>query len=209
MGLLSPFFMAYLFHGEKRKVVLFNGPRHSGKDTAAAQCVKTFGAHHFKFSAPIKAAIKAAFSLSDADVDYLESIKTEPTPILMGKSYVDTQISFSEDWVKTLWGVKAFGFLAVRHLQGAIAESPSQGLYISSDSGFAQEAEPVINLFGPKNVLLVKLVRDGKTFEGDSRSYIHLPGVATVTLLNDDIQSYRQRVDDLVGSFLAGEPSPF
>lgn len=201
--------MAYLPDGQQRKVVLFNGPRHSGKDTAAIRCVRTFGAHHFKFSGPIKAAIKAAYSLADADVEYLESIKTEPCSLLMGKSYVEVQISFSEDWVKPFWGVEAFGHLAVRGLQAAIKEDPAQGLYVSSDSGFAQEAVPVVNLFGAQNVLLVKLIRDGKTFEGDSRSYIELPGIATVTLLNDDFQSYLQCVDDLVGSFLAGEPSPF
>lgn len=201
--------MACLPYGQQRKVVLFNGPRHSGKDTAAIRCVRTFEAHHFKFSGPIKAAIKAAYSLADADVEYLESIKTEPCSLLMGKSYVEVQISFSEDWVKPFWGVEAFGHLAVRGLQAAIKEDPAQGLYVSSDSGFAQEAVPVVNLFGAQNVLLVKLIRDGKTFEGDSRSYIELPGIATVTLLNDDFQSYLQCVDDLVGSFLAGEPSPF
>jgi len=201
--------MAYRQDGQERKLVLFNGPRHSGKDTAVLRCVETFNAYHFKLSAPNKAAIKAIFELTDEDVDYLESIKTQDTSLLFGTSYVKAQISFSEDWLKKFLGIHVFGELARRKVHREAALNRRQGLFCCSDSGFACEAEPLVDLFGEENVLLVKLVREGKTFEGDSRSYIDLPGVATVTLLNDDKESYLQSVDDLVSSFLAEDPLPF
>lgn len=202
--------MAFLPTGQDRKLVLFNGPRHSGKDTAALRCVHTFDAYHFKMSAPIKAAIKAAFELSDEDVDFLETTKTKPSDLFFGKSYVEMQISFSEDWLKPLFNKYIFGDLALRYILGAITDYPGQGLYVCSDSGFAEEALPLVDLFGKKNVLLVHLQRTGKDFSGDSRNYIHLSGVPHVTVGNDgSVDAYHKAIDDVVGSFLAGKQSPF
>jgi hypothetical protein len=185
------------------KLILFNGPRHSGKDTAAIHCQQQFGAYHFKLSGPIKAAIKSMFELKDETVELLEEVKTQAIPVLFDNSYVDCQISFSEDWAKKLFGNYVFGNLAARHVNRHILEHPEQELYVCSDSGFAAEAEPLIRLFGPKNCLLVKLHRPGKTFEGDSRSYISLDEVKTVELSNDyDTEIYCQSIDDLVTSWL-------
>ena len=187
------------------KLILFNGPRHSGKDTAALHVAEILNAYHFKFSAPIKAAIKIAFNLSSQDVDYLESIKTQPTPILFGKSYVEAQISFSEEWAKPSFGQDVFGEWAVNAIRNVQAKAyiRKYDLFVSSDSGFACEAWPVIeNLFGVENTLLVRVYRQGKNFDGDSRSYIELPGVETVEIENNDsIGDYHKRVIALVQRF--------
>ena len=187
------------------KLILFNGPRHSGKDTAALHVAEMLNAYHFKFSAPIKAAIKTAFNLSSQDVDYLESIKTQPTPILFGKSYVEAQISFSEEWAKPSFGQDVFGRWAVNAIRDVLAKAyiRKYDLFVSSDSGFACEAWPVIeNLFGVENTLLVRVYRQDKNFDGDSRSYIELPGVETVEIENNDsIGDYHKRVIALVQRF--------
>ena len=187
------------------KLILFNGPRHSGKDTAALHVAEILNAYHFKFSAPIKAAIKIAFNLSSQDVDYLESIKTQPTPILFGKSYVEAQISFSEEWAKPSFGQDVFGEWAVNAIRNVQAKAyiRKYDLFVSSDSGFACEAWPVIeNLFGVENTLLVRVYRQGKNFDGDSRSYIELPGVETVEIENNNsISDYHKRVIALAQRF--------
>lgn len=186
------------------KLILWNGPRHSGKDTAALRCVQALGAYHFKMSGPIKAAIRAAFELHDEEVDYLESIKTTDTSLLYGHSYVDTQISFSEEWAKPFFGTKVFGLLAARHVRNAMKRDPGQTLYVCSDSGFDHEAEPLIELFKPENVLLVRIYRDGKTFKGDSRSYIELPGVTTISLTNNGaVEQYHEAVDFVASTWLS------
>lgn len=200
--------MAILQPGTSRKLILFNGPRHSGKDTAAIRCVHTFDAYHFKMSGPIKAAVRAMFSLTDEDVDGLEIRKTTGVPLFFGKSYVDVQISFSEDWTKPFFGTEAFGFLARRHVEKAIERDPTQGLFVCSDSGFDHEAKQLIDLFGAKNVLLVRIFRDGKTFDGDSRSYIYLDKVPTITVSNSNFNAYQTTIDDVVASFLANEKCP-
>lgn len=187
------------------KLILFNGPRHSGKDTAALHCVRTYGAHHFKMSQPLKGGIKAIFDLSDEQVEWLESIKTDPSAALFGKSYVDLQISLSEDWLKQLYGDSIFGRLAADKLIVARAENPDQELYVCSDSGFASEAWPVIKLFGPENTLLVRITRPGKTFTGDSRSYIELDGITAIALNNDgDEGKYKRSVEQVVEHWLYG-----
>jgi hypothetical protein len=194
----------------KPKLILFNGPRHSGKDTAALRCEAEFQAYHFKLSGPIKAAVKAMFELKDNTVNFLETIKTQRVPIFFDKSYVDCQISFSEDWVKPFFGEYTFGILAARHVQRHMLDNPNQELYVCSDSGFAAEAQPLIDLFGADNVLLVKPHREGKTFTGDSRSYIELDDVTTVSITNNGtIDEYHRMVDHLTAVWLAEGPAGF
>ena len=200
--------MAILAPGQNRKLILFNGPRHSGKDTAALRCVETFDAFHFKMSGPIKAALRAMFDLHEDEVNYLESIKTVNSSLLFDTSYVDAQISFSEDWAKSFFGTQVFGLLAARCIRNAFRRYPAQAVFVCSDSGFAHEALPLVDIFGPANILLVRVFRDGKTFEGDSRSYIHLNNVASISVTNRTIDSYRQEIDDVVATFLSDEQCP-
>ena len=42
----------------------------------------------------------------------------------------------------------------------------------------------MLELFGNENAILIRLRRDGCTYEGDSRSYIELPDVHTVDIMN-------------------------
>lgn len=181
------------------KLVLFNGPRHSGKDVASLYCESAFDAHHFKMSGPIKAAIRAMFNFHDDEIAYLEQIKTEPTFLLFGRGYVETQISFSESWAKQLFDPWIFGNLAARQIRDYMRDNPDQKLYVCSDSGFTTEAQPVIDIFGKENTLLVKIHREGKTFAGDSRSYIDIEGVETVKLFNNGtVDEYHRAIKNLV-----------
>ena len=189
---------------EKSRLILFNGPRHSGKDEAANYCARRLGANRFKMSGPIKAAIKAMFALTDEDVALLETIKTEPSPLLFGLSYVQAQISISEDWAKKVWGKDVFGRMASGAVQRWERYAGKGALYVCSDSGFSEEAKSLVyDVILPENTLLVKLVRPGKTFEGDSRSYINLAGVETIVIANDaDLDLYHQTLERAIGEWL-------
>lgn len=190
-----------MLHGlTNRKLILFNGPRHSGKDTAADHVWSTFpDTMRFKMSRPLKDGIKAFFNLTDAQVAYLESKKTEPDELLFQNSYVDVQISMSEYWAKDKFGMRVFGKLALREIQ----KSPSK-IFVCSDSGFDYEAAPLLPYFGISNVLLVRLHREGKTFAGDSRGYIELPGVRTLEMSNDSSTThFREQVKEIVGIWLS------
>lgn len=183
------------------KLILFNGPRHSGKDTACNYLEATWhNIYNFKMSGPIKAAIKGMFSLTDVQVSYLESIKTEPSTLLGGRSYVECQISFSEAWAKHFFDKSIFGDLAASRIFKS--DLSDETMCVCSDSGFAEEADPVIRLIGRRKVLLVHIFRDGKTYNGDSRDYILLPGVTTVEITNNgSVPEYLQAVEQLAYEF--------
>jgi hypothetical protein len=189
------------------KLILFNGPRHSGKDEAANYCAEMFGANRFKMSGPIKAAIKAMFALSDEDVELLGTVKTQPSPLLFGRSYVEVQISFSEEWAKELWGKDVFGKIAARAVNQWQRYAGSGSLYVCSDSGFVEEAQELVyQVVGPDNVLLVQLERPGKSFVGDSRSYIELHDVKTIKIQNaGTLAEYHAKIANEVANWLARE----
>jgi len=185
------------------RVIFFNGPRHSGKDTAALYCEKALGASHFKQSKPLKAAVQVFYDLTDEEVAHLESIKTQPSDLLFGKSYVEAQISLSEDWAKWFHADEAiFGKLSARRLR---RRSFLSRLVVCSDSGFASEALPIIDQFGADNVLLVRVHRDGKTYAGDSRGYISLPRIISVDVENNGtIEEYHAHIHQLAVNWLEG-----
>lgn len=182
-----------------KKMILFNGPRHSGKDTAADFVWSTYpNTMRFKLSGPIKSAIAAMFELSSAQIAHLESIKTEPTPLLFGRSYVETQINFSEMWAKEFFGVRVFGNLAARKI-----ETSASSLFVCSDSGFDYVAAPLLKHIGLSNTLLLKLTRSGKSFDGDSRDYIDLPGVSTIWLDNSgSVVDYHNKIKTVIDAWL-------
>lgn len=172
------------------KLILFNGPPRSGKDTAVNHLLSKYCAagnysriYGFKFSQPIKDAVKATFALTQEEVQFAEAHKDEPLDLFFGETYRNVQISFSEDWLKKGFGPNVFGELAKRRVDNAIRLDPTEEhVFLCSDSGFASEAKPLVEYFGPENVTLVHVFAPGKTFAGDSRSYINLSGLGVTTL---------------------------
>ena len=74
-------------------------------------------------------------------------------------------IHMSENVIKPSFGASAFGDMFVNSM-------PEEGLVFCSDSGFPEELQPVIDHVGVENVLVVRIHRDGCTYEGDSRSML-------------------------------------
>lgn len=157
-----------------KRVVLFNGPPRSGKDTAAASIPD---ATLVRFAGALKCATHAAFGLP-IDLD-TEAVKDVAQDVFGGMSPRQAYIAMSEQAVRPVFGLNHWGsVLAARVVRS------SARLFVIPDSGFASENPPLLEAVGADNVLLIRVHRQGKTFEGDSRSYIELPGVKTVDLLN-------------------------
>lgn len=182
-----------------RRVILFNGPPGSGKDTAALHVwSKRHNIVHLKFSGTMKSALPMLLGLSKAEVQELEERKNDGHELLGGMSWRQLQIDLSEKFVKPRLGVAEFGRIAVRQIKNSMSN-----LILFSDSGFAPEAWPVIQYVGAENVLLVHIHRPGHTFEGDSRSYIDLPNVTTVVIHNTGtLDAFHKRIDGVVSGWL-------
>lgn len=158
------------------RIILLNGPPHSGKDTLGKILYQK---HSFatieKFAAPIRAAMCALFGIKDEEIERLKN-----QVMMGGKTLREWMIGFSEYYAKVYGGKKVFGELMLRRLD----ERPELRTVIITDSGFAEEAEVLIERYGADNVALVHIHRDGCDFNGDSRSYLELP-VRTIEVDNN------------------------
>jgi hypothetical protein len=172
-------------------VIFINGPAGSGKDTAGKLIeLCTYDVpqggiapmvHLMKFAAPLKRAVHALLGIENATIDAYEGpAKEEQHAEFFGVTPRQAYIAMSEKLAKPLWGQDFFGLVAMR----AALRHP-HSMVVFTDSGFAREAMPLIAQVGTKRCLLIRLHRDGKTFEGDIRSYIDLDGVQTVDIENN------------------------
>lgn len=74
--------------------------------------------------------------------------------------------------------------------------------------GFVEELPPLIDKLGQENILLLRIHRNGCTFEGDSRDWIP-DGVITNTIdvwNNGSELEYLERVHSIVDKFISNEP---
>jgi len=173
---------------KKKKIILFNGPPGSGKDTAAERVgdlVTTPNVQIEKFAKTVKEGCHAMLGLVNAHGaplahDHFEERKNEPLPEFGGFSPRDTYIWYSEEVMKPRFGNDIFGRLTADR----IAQSHMPIVCIS-DSGFIEEAQVLIDRFGSDNVSLVRMHRTDHDFTGDSRSYIDSDQIPVRELRND------------------------
>jgi len=162
------------------KFILLNGPPGSGKDTVASHLIPYLKFTHLKFAAPIKRMVAA---LLQCDQRTLEQIKDEPNRALrfLNQDMIrdDTPrqllIALSETLLKPRYGNSVFG-----NLLWTEATKSTSKLFVISDCGFQTEVDRLINFAGASNCLLVRLHREGKNFDNDSRSF----------LKSNDVKSY-------------------
>jgi len=188
----------------QKRIILFNGPPRSGKDTAARFVYSDNPfIHWFRFSQPLKDMVSAMFTLNSTDAKVIEEHKDNKLPLLFDNTFRELQIWLSEECMKHRFGKDIFGRLARRRVENSLAK-----LFINSDCGFVEEAIPLLDLVGPKNMLIVQIHREGYDFSKDSRSYITLPGVQTVKLVNQGkLRDYEYNVQAVVKEWLAAQVS--
>lgn len=187
----------------EKTVILFNGPPGSGKDTAASMAFNLvfqkytrnsmipWRPKHLKFADPLKAAAHTLYNIPHSAEYYEKELghkwKNEPSPLFFGRKPRDVYISLSEEYAKRAHDSTFFGRIAARRIQ----LEKQANIFIFSDSGFADEAIPVIGNVGIENVLLVEMRRAGCSYDGDSRSYIaadltkQFPKLKTQVIPND------------------------
>lgn len=158
------------------RILLLNGPKRSGKDTTANFLaarveggVRIGIADHLKRVSHIMAFGPAGYAM---DPNHFDAVKEIPHPAFAGMSPRQFYIHVSERVLKPLYGEDYFGNRFVDAVEAARAEGAK--VVFVPDSGFREEAEPVVRKYGVENVRLVRVHREGCTYEGDSRKYIAL-----------------------------------
>lgn len=194
-----------------KKVILLNGPPGSGKDLSGIilrnmlQFKKPngdlasppFRPVTMKFADPLKQAAHALFgipfSCEHYEKEHGNEWKNKPQVEFYGRTPREVYISLSEEFVKEKFDTSFFGRVAFRRVK----LDKQNNVFIFTDSGFVDEAVPIISAFGIDNVLLIELSRDGCSFANDSRGYVgsqldaKYPGkLKRVRLPNDGDQEF-------------------
>ena len=158
------------------KIIVMNGPPDCGKDEAISFLKRQFGVHPFSFKTELFKLTQTLFCVTEAQWNswYTREGKELPRPELGGKSCRQALIYVSEMVVKPSFGKDWFGKVEAHKLQLLASE----GLIAAcSDGGFNSEIEPLVEAFGASNVHIVRIYREGRTFAGDSRSWIDTKSV--------------------------------
>ena len=185
------------------KIVMFNGPSSSGK-TLAAHTLRErlqYQGTIYKMSTPMDDLMKQLMGLSAEEYENVREIGIDTAhPRLHGKTLREAMIAMAEGFIKPFFGADYFGRWAVE-----------QGIPISArallipDIGFTEEVVPIIEKYGPENVLGVHLSRESTSFEGDNREYVDFGamGVDEVMICGDQgIDMFRTAVLHMVIGWL-------
>lgn len=153
------------------QIILINGPAQSGKDTTGALVEAFTGAFRTKFAKALKNRAHAMLGL-DVPHDAFEMCKDVQMAEFGSMSPRQFYIWFSEEMVKPIFGDRYFGEITLKEVK---EQTDAGRQVVVTDSGFAGEAQPLIEEYGRDDVELWKIYRSGKDFQGDSRSYLTLP----------------------------------
>ncbi len=151
------------------KIILFNGPPRSGKDTAAQIAKRTLAerGYMYKFASPLKDAVHSIFGMAGIMLEHFDSKKSEQLPEFFGMTPREAYIWMSEEVVKPKFGKDFFTKVAIQHLKNF-----NDNTIIISDCGFQEEVDGLVEYFGAKNVYVIYMEREGTDYTNDSRSKI-------------------------------------
>ncbi len=182
-------------------IILLNAPPGAGKDTVGAAIRDRIYdvAEIVKFAQPLKDAARFLYCNDDAELfdsyDKHQDKKNEKCDQFYGASCREVQIGISELLFKPLHGSQVFGKILARKIKEM--EEYTE-VFIVTDSGFAPEAEVLVKEFGADQILLVRLHREGHTYDGDSRSYINLDHLHVKSIDIDNIEGHPNLVAEKI-----------
>lgn len=167
-----------------KKIILLNAPPGAGKDLAAMYLCQALNGTHQQFKESLYEATHEHYGLKEAGLDYdvytNRERKDKPMLIFGHISPRQALIHISEDVIKPIKGKAYLGQMAAQRLQ--------DGWNVFSDSGFYEEALPLVQAVGAENLYIIQFSREGCSFEGDSRKYIDIPpGCHHLVTLNNGL----------------------
>lgn len=122
----------------------------------------------------------------------------------------EAMIFVSEIIVKPVLGKDYFGYARVKGLVDGYTYYDASCAAFENDYGniVCTEVEPLIEEIGQENILLIKVYRQGFTFEGDSRRYVP-DGVIdnTIKIFNDGLEEdFYKKVSKHIEAFIYDSP---
>ena len=205
-----------------KKVILINGAPGSGKDTLSEAVIEAFADVDFTIGAlPMKDTLlrtaMSMFGISEGEwfERYNDSgMKDEPWERLEGMSQREALIWISEDICKPKFGKDFFAQIFIdkvnsesEYMDTLVPEGFDFALMVP-DAGFQEELEAVVKEYFVENVVMINTVRDGCTFDNDSRSLLTGEdlGIKGYTIENNGTQEeFETKAFELVKEILSDD----
>lgn len=160
-------------------IIAFNGPPRSGKDTFAEMVGKVVEStrevpgpilltslsnplRHIAYGMVGRAYHGNAANYESFKEEYFERLDRTGRQLM---------IDASERFLKPTYGETVMADLLIQ----SIRHLPNNALVLVRDSGFQCEVDPLIREVGPENLCVTHVVRDGCSFENDSREWVYHP----------------------------------
>lgn len=166
------------------KLIMINGAPYSGKDTVANHLMERSNVYRARFKDPLYEALSLFYGLPLKEVEDLcnspKEIKDSPHPKFNGKSPRGALIHMSEDVMKPNFGLDIVSKLTAKKIQCLELGRDyfdSELVVVMPDCGFPNEVEELQAMLGldRSDIFLIRIEREGCSFEGDSRTYVPNP----------------------------------
>lgn len=149
----------------RKLVIILNGPPLSGKDTIGNNIINRLNWGHLEFKRELYKVAGAIAGMTAERFEALHNADKCVTHKHLGDvSTREYLIWASECVTKPRHGSEVFGLRAAQ----AVANS-DHSILVATDGGFVPEVDAVAKV---ADVIVVQIERDGRTFAGDSRTYI-------------------------------------
>lgn len=191
------------------KIIGFNGPPRTGKDTLANMLADRLRVHMtangewsrnlrvqiLSLSKPMRLTVYALMGIPYTD-DHYEANKDVPVDILAQETIRMAMIRLSEEHVIPRYGEM---FWAKRT---AAAFLLTKDIVILPDIGFQREVDYFCERYGKDNFLLVHTYRQGKNWMNDSRGYVSATHMTTIFNSGPTLDDARTEAFRLYGRLL-------
>lgn len=158
-------------------IVGFNGPPRCGKDTMATMLADhmdsqgvTVPVRMESLSLPLRrVAYVIAGWQGPTDGPNYEEFKLATFRLNEGVPITGRQIMIdvSEKFLKKTYGLATMAWMLIQR------NLDFTGVLLVRDSGFQCEVEPLVKHVGADKFYIANVLRDGTSFEGDSREWVH------------------------------------
>lgn len=186
------------------KLILFNGPPRSGKDTACEFLKKNYNIPYFSMIKYLKNYTHKKYGLIDIEHDHFEAVKDAHVGYFNGMSPREAYIKTSIEDIYPRLGETYYAACAFHQ---DILNIKNSNIVSCSDFGKDIELEYFINKLGKNNICLITLERDGFAFTGDNRNYINIndhrfSDIFSRHIKNETLDLYEKNVNDTIKDFI-------
>lgn len=187
-------------------IVGFSGPPRSGKDTLAGLLQSIVEDRHViptltvSLSEPMGRQLAGLLGLTFT-TGWYESTKDVPMDILNSMTPRQFYIANSENFMKAQFGNDIWIRIALDTMARNGFTPRQHGLVLITNYGFEHEPRMFDEVYGPDNCLTVLTHRDGKNFNGDSRSYVSGANQTNIHNNEDPMTEARRIYGRLINQF--------